>query len=62
MLGLLDQMEAEHPEDPSLVPKARMFWAEGNSSHVFLQLDDWACRPLGSGPAPMSSMYKCSKN
>lgn len=25
MLGLLDQMEAENPEDPALVPKARMF-------------------------------------
>ena len=25
MLGLLDQMEAENPEDPSLAPKASVF-------------------------------------
>ena len=25
MLGLLDQMEAENPEDPSLAPKASVY-------------------------------------
>lgn len=63
MLGLLDQMEAENPEDPSLAPTASVYpagyWA---GRHNYLQLDNLACRLLGSGPVPMLGMYKCSKS
>ena len=35
MLGLLDQMEAENPEDPSLAPKASVYQLDNVPAVIF---------------------------
>ena len=61
MLGLLDQMEAENPEDPALAPKASpksllaMTVTHGTDTR-------FGNRALESGPVPMSSMCKSSRS
>ncbi len=65
MLGLLDQMEAENPEDPALAPKVSIRSIKQACFALYCQCLTccrWCLRRLGSGPVPMSSMSKSSRS
>ena len=71
MLGLLDQLEMENPEDPALAPKASLHCTIRDAVVLFktccgicpvLTMAHVVCRPFVSGQVLTSDMCKSSRS